>query len=89
MKLTELITEKELKEMALNEYRRRIVLYRLIDEKMKKKYGMSFEEFEKKNIVKEKGFSWDVEKDAIEWEHALESLRTLTEKLRKIEKIDD
>lgn len=36
MKLTELITEKELKEMALNEYRRRIVLYRLIDEKMKK-----------------------------------------------------
>ncbi|ACI20881.1 MULTISPECIES: hypothetical protein [Thermodesulfovibrio] len=89
MKLTELITEKELKEMALNEYRRRIVLYRLIDEKMKKKYGMSFEEFEKKNIVKEKGFSWDVEKDAMEWEHALESLRTLTEKLRKIEKIDD
>jgi len=89
MKLTELITEKELKEMALNEYRRRIVLYRLIDEKMKKKYGMSFEEFEKKNIVKEKGFSWDVEKDAMEGEHALESLRTLTEKLRKIEKIDD
>ncbi|MDI6864491.1 hypothetical protein [Thermodesulfovibrio yellowstonii] len=89
MKLTELITEKELKEMALNEYKRRIVFYRLIDEKMKKKYGMSFEEFEKKNIVKEKGFSWDVEKDAMEWEHALESLRTLTEKLRKIEKIDD
>ncbi|WP_141267003.1 hypothetical protein [Thermodesulfovibrio sp. Kuro-1] len=89
MKLTELITEKELKEMALNEYKRRIVFYRLIDEKMKKKYGMSFEEFDKKNIVKEKGFSWDVEKDAMEWEHALESLRTLTEKLRKIEKIDD
>lgn len=89
MKITEFITEKELKEMALNEYRRKIVLYRLIDEKMKKKYGMSFEEFEKKNIVKEKGFSWDVEKDAMEWEHALESLITLTEKLRKIEKIDD
>ncbi|MEJ5226889.1 hypothetical protein [Thermodesulfovibrio sp.] len=89
MKITELITEKELKEMALNEYRRRIVFYRLIDEKMKKKYGMSFEEFEKKNIVKEKGFSWDVEKDAMEWEHALESLNTLNEKLRKIEKIDD
>lgn len=50
---------------------------------------MSFEEFEKKNIVKEKGFSWDVEKDAMEWEHALESLKTLTEKIRKIEKIDD
>lgn len=89
MKITELITEKELKEMALNEYRRKIVFYRLIDEKMKKKYGMTFEEFEKKNIVKEKDFSWDVEKDAIEWEHALESLRTITEKLRKIEKIDD
>ncbi len=50
---------------------------------------MSFEEFEKKNIVKEKGFYQDVEKDAIEWEHALESLKTLAEKIRKIEKIDD
>ncbi len=36
MKITEFITEKELKEIALNEYRRKIVFCRLIDEKMKK-----------------------------------------------------
>jgi hypothetical protein len=32
---------------------------------------MNFTEFEKKNLVKEKGFSWEVEKDAMEWEHAV------------------
>ena len=46
----------------------------LADERFKKKYGMSFSAFEKKNLVKEKGFSWEVEKDAMEgsvWGHPL------------------
>lgn len=48
---------------------------------------MNFEDFEKKNIVMEKNFSWDVEKDAIEWEHAVASIRYLEEKIKKIETI--
>jgi hypothetical protein len=35
---------------------------------------MSYKEFEDKNIVKEKGFSWEVEKDEMDWEHALEGI---------------
>ena len=89
MKLLDIISEKELKEVVLSEYERRIVLYKLTDERFKKKYGMNFSEFEKKNLVKEKGFSWEVEKDAMEWEHAVEGLASLQEKINKIEKADD
>ena len=89
MKLLDIISEKELKEVVLSEYERRIVLYKLTDERFKKKYGMNFPEFEKKNLVKEKGFSWEVEKDAMEWEHAVEGLVSLQEKINKIEKADD
>ncbi len=46
MKLLDIISEKELKEVVLSEYERRIVLYKLTDERFKKKYGMNFSEFE-------------------------------------------
>ena len=54
MKIIDLIPEKELKDAVLNEYKRKLVLYRLTDEQLKKKYGVSFKEFEEKNMVKEK-----------------------------------
>ena len=89
MKLVDIIPEKEIKEAVLSEYERRLVLYRMTDERFKKKYGMNFTEFEKKNLVKEKGFSWEVEKDAMEWEHAVVSSMSLQEKMNKIKKTDD
>lgn len=89
MKLVDIIPEKEIKEAVLSEYERRLVLYRLTVEQFKKKYGMNFTEFEKKNLVKEKGFSWEVEKDAMEWEHAVEGIESIQEKINKIEKADD
>lgn len=84
MKLFDLIPENELKEAVLSEYEKRLLLHKLKDEQMKKKYGMPFEEFEAKNIVKEKDFSWDVEKDSMEWEHAVESIKYLQEKIKQI-----
>lgn len=89
MKLLDLISKKELKEAVLNEYERKIVLYKFTDERLKKKYGMSFSEFEKKNVVKEKDFSWDVERDAMEWEHAVEGIRCLQDKINKIKESND
>ena len=50
---------------------------------------MNFTEFEKKNLVKEKGFSWEVEKDAMVWEHAVEGIGSLQKKINKIKKADD
>ena len=74
----------EIKEALFNEYRRRIIRCKMVDEKMKKKYGMTFQEFESKNVVKGHDFSWQVESDAMEWEHAVEGNRYAEQKLKSI-----
>ncbi len=38
---------------------------------------MTLEEFEKRNIVKEKGFSYEVESDYHEWDAAIDAIKTL------------
>ncbi len=84
MKVIDLIPEKEIREAVLSEYERRLVLYKLTDERLKKKYDFSFKEFEEKNIVKEKDFSWEVEQDAMNWEHAVEGIKYLEGKIKKL-----
>jgi superfamily II DNA or RNA helicase len=83
--ILEIIPEDDLKDAIKSEYKRKFTLYKITDEKFRKKYGMSFEEFDKKNIVKEKGFSWEVETDALEWEHSIEGMRYANSKLKEIE----
>jgi len=43
---------------------------------------MSFSEFEKVNLVEKENFSWEIESDAMEWEHAIEGIRYIKEKIR-------
>ena len=78
------IPKNEILEALLNEYKRKIILYKMTDEKMKKKYKMTFKEFDKKNIVKTKGYTWNVEKDAMEWEHSIEGIKSLEKKIKQI-----
>ncbi len=85
VKIIEIIPDDDLKDAILSEYKRKHILYKMTDEKFRKKYEMSFEEFDKRNIVKEKEFSWEVESDAIEWEHSIEGVRYITSKLKEIE----
>ncbi len=89
MRLVDLLPEKEIKEAVLGEYEKRLVLYKLTDERLKKKYGMSFMEFEKKNVVAEKGLLWEVEQDAMNWEHAVEGIRNIEEKIKKIKAMSE
>ncbi|MCE5195364.1 MAG: hypothetical protein LLF28_07970 [Nitrospiraceae bacterium] len=89
MKLADLLPEKEIKEAVLSEYEKRLTLFKLTDERFRKKYGMSFKEFEKKNLVAEKNHSWDVEQDSMNWEHAVEGIRYLEDKIKKIQKISE
>jgi len=66
MRLLELISEKEIKETMLSEYRKKLILYKFTDQLLKKKYRMSFKEFTEKNIVRKESFSWQAENDTIE-----------------------
>lgn len=48
MKLADLLPETEIREAVLSEYEKRLALFKLTDERFRKKYVMSFQEFEKK-----------------------------------------
>ena len=84
-KLMSIVPVGEIKDALLSEYRRRIIRYRMTNEMMKNKYGMTFKEFEAENVVREQNYSWQVESDAMEWEHAIEGLRYANEKLTKLQ----
>ena len=77
----------EIRDALVNEYRRRKIRYKMMDEAMKKKYGMDYAEFEAKNMVRERKFGWDVESDSMEWEHAIEGVRYVEQKLRDLEEL--
>ena len=77
MKLADLLPEKEIREAVLSEYEKRLTLFKITYEKFRKKYNMRFQEFEKKNLVAEKGFSWDIEQDSMNWELAVENIASV------------
>jgi len=66
------------------EYRRRLSRYSLTDRVLRRKYGMTYEEFEEHNLVKERGYSWEVESDAIAWETAMDGVKTMQRKLEDL-----
>ena len=87
MRVLEKIPEKEIIEALLNEYKRKLILYRLTDERLQNKYKMNFATFENSHIVKKKGYSWEVEKDSMEWEHAIDGIKTYLKKIQELEKL--
>ena len=89
MKLADLLPEKEIREAVLSEYEKRLTLFKITDEKFRKKYNMRFQEFEKTNLVAEKGFSWDIEQDSMNWELAVENIKDLEDKIQKIREISE
>ncbi len=53
--------------------------------KMREKYGMEFKRAERE-LLKAENYSWEVERDLIEWEHAEEGIKSCTELLEEIKK---
>ncbi|MEA3310223.1 MAG: hypothetical protein U9Q70_12040 [Chloroflexota bacterium] len=66
------------------EYLRRLSQYRHLDRVLTQKYEMIFEEFIERRVVQQKGYAWDVEQDAMDWETALGGMKTLRRKLQKL-----
>lgn len=79
--------DKLIVKALINELRRKLSEYILIDREMRRKYRMSFEEFKAKNVVKEKGYSFEVENDYCDWELAVDGIKTIKEKIEKLEKL--
>ena len=76
--------DKELAAMLRSEYLRKLTRYKKVDEKYRKKYGMTFEQFDSRNIVADRDYSWEVESDSQEWETAIDGIETMLLKLKEI-----
>lgn len=76
--------EEKIREVLESEYRRRLTRYDHVDRLFRKKYGVSFEEFERAEVVKQKDFSWEVESDSDEWEMAVDGVESMKRGLREL-----
>lgn len=85
--LEERPVDKLIVKALINELKRKLSEYILIDKAMKNKYRMSFEEFRAKNIVKKKRHSFEVENDYCDWELAIDGIETIKEKIERLEKL--
>jgi len=66
------------------EYLRRLGRYRRLDRILIQKYGMTFEEFVARRVVQQKGYTWDVETDAMDWETAVGGMRTMERRIQEL-----
>ena len=69
-----------------SEYLRNLGQYRRIDLLMQQKYGVTFEEFVFRKVVRENKYSWNVESDAMEWETAISGIKTMERKIEELRK---
>jgi hypothetical protein len=58
--------------------------YEHTDRLLRKKYEMAFDEFERNDLVKAKGFTWDVESDSDEWEMAVDGIESMKRGLKEL-----
>lgn len=69
-----------------SEYLSHLGQYRRIDLLMQQKYGVTFDEFVFRKVVRENQYSWNVESDAMEWETAISGIKTMKRKLEALKK---
>jgi len=73
-------------ELVINDLRRRLAEYKLMDRTFHERYKMDFDEIKMKKIVKEANHSFKVEEDYCDWELALDGIKTITKELNKLAK---
>ena len=74
----------KVRKILREDLKRKLTEFQLIDNRFQKKYGMTLDEFEKRNIIKEKGFSFEVESDYHEWDSAEDAIKTLKAKIEDL-----
>jgi hypothetical protein len=70
--------------LAEQELRRRLARYQLSDQLFREKYGMTLEDFEAAEVVKARGYSFEVENDHQDWDQAVDGIRTLERQLASL-----
>ena len=74
----------KVRKILIEDFKRKLVEFQLVDNRFQKKYRVTLDEFEKRNIIKEKGFSFEVESDYHEWDSALDAINALKAKIEDL-----
>lgn len=73
--------KQQVARLAEQELRRRLARYQLSDHLFREKYGMTLDRFEVAEIVKARGYSFEVESDHQDWDLAVDGIRTVERQL--------
>jgi len=69
------------------EYMRRLVQYRRVDRNLRQKYGTTFADFIANRVVRQEGYTWEAETDAMDWETAVDGIETMRRKLQELQRV--
>ncbi len=81
--------DQKLAKLLEAELRRQLARYDLTDRQLSRKYDMSYAEFERRQVTKQMGYSWEAESDAIAWETAVDGQATVERQLSELLHGDD
>lgn len=73
--------DDSLQQILINEIRRRLNRYELVDDRFQRKYGLSFSEFRNRRVVEQQEYGFEVEADFCDWEMAITGIAALHEQL--------
>jgi hypothetical protein len=76
--------EDKLSRVLESEIRRRLAQYEMTNRLFQKKYRMSLEEFEKRDMVRQLGYSFEAESDHQDWDMAVDGIETLRQELARL-----
>jgi hypothetical protein len=77
--------DAKIRRLLEGEYMRRLAQYRRVDRNLRQKYGTSFEDFIANRVVRQEGYTWEAETDAMNWETAVDGIETLKHKLQELQ----
>lgn len=72
-----------------SEYLRRLARYQRTNRALEQKYDLSFQDFISGDVIQQKGHSWEVEKDAMDWETAVGGITTMNRKLADLHSLQN
>ena len=63
---------------------RQLARYRRVEMDLRRKYGLTFDEFLNQRIARKMDYTWEVEQDAMDWETAVAGMETIERKLKEL-----
>jgi hypothetical protein len=76
--------DAKVRQLLSAEYLHKISQYRRTDSMLSQKYGITFEQFVTRRVVRENRYSQEAETDAMAWETAISGMMTMERKLGEL-----